>query len=86
MFPTFTGRADWVLAESLPGMWERVGVGACGQLLLRAVQAIAEADNCHGQLPTSQSHAPQSATAPYKFGSPRICCPPPKQHTQQYAN
>jgi signal peptidase I len=31
MFPTFTGRGDWVLAEALPGLSDRVQVGAWQQ-------------------------------------------------------
>eukprot|EP00878_Enallax_costatus_P006487 GHUV01006801.1.p1 GENE.GHUV01006801.1~~GHUV01006801.1.p1 ORF type:complete len:156 (+),score=26.43 GHUV01006801.1:745-1212(+) len=27
MFPTFTGRGDWVIAEALPGLCDRVQVG-----------------------------------------------------------
>jgi hypothetical protein len=29
MFPTFTGRGDWVVAEALPGLSDRVQVGEC---------------------------------------------------------
>jgi signal peptidase I len=31
MFPTFTGRGDWVLVEALPGFTDRIEVGEyCG--------------------------------------------------------
>jgi hypothetical protein len=30
MFPTFAGRGEWVLVEALPGVVDRVKVGACG--------------------------------------------------------
>jgi hypothetical protein len=33
MFPTFPGRGEWVLAEALPGLADRIKVGECQDML-----------------------------------------------------
>jgi hypothetical protein len=59
MFPTFPGKGEWVLAEALPGLADRVQVGACNARASHQHSSCRGLLMCRALLPQAYCHCQQ---------------------------